>query len=582
MFWHDSFVSLQEPPNQSFFMQVAMMANIIKSKALEANLETTRKIKVHIPESYQSFIQLSESHPGIHQRAKKCITEYHHPYANNEFVVAQLRNIALSDFWFYSDLGKAEEAFFVIAKSLGELLSSGIDNNLKKTIIRTLLEYIDQLADQPERFKNIAHECIRLLQINLMPNRENYICCSAFFKKLLQKASGIQGFKNEVFLLTKEVFRNNLIFWQETTGIEQWYHEKNAIFHNDYSNVISCLGTKYFSDLRKELDSAETFQEIINKTPSYNDIANQFRQLNKSFETFIEKFYYTFYLLYLPGMSSLKDRLLRDINYLLAKVVSEIELSEIFNFLNMIFDMLKEFRRDHTSPVLNCIATLGKKIMDIDDSEDKFRVNHFEKKLIDFGFEFPGIVYVDKDWKTHVNEHHLKNIRVWLEILKYSSSIPEKLLSSLIVNLSLGGVYISDTDLFQRDITNILNSNIAPFYKKVKQLCFIFPVYFNEIGAEGEIRQVTTSMDELSHRNDKLIHFLRKQVHIEGNNTLIDLTKKIFNFWYDAKLEVFKDNLPKDVYDSIDLDGRWFAPIHRLVKDLCEEQDCKPEKFLEL
>ena len=152
----------------------------------------------------------------------------------------------------------------------------------------------------------------------------------------------------------------------------------------------------------------------------------------------------------------------------------------------------------------------------MDDSEDHFRVNYFEKKLIGFGFEFPGIIYVDKDWKTHVNTNHLKNIRVWLDILKYGSSIPEKLLSALIVNLRLGGVYISDTDLFQRDITNILNSDVSPFYKKVKQLSFIFPVYFNEIGAEGEIRHVTTSMDELSHRNDRLIHFLRKQVHIEG------------------------------------------------------------------
>ncbi len=90
----------------------------------------------------------------------------------------------------------------------------------------------------------------------------------------------------------------------------------------------------------------------------------------------------------------------------------------------------------------------------------------------------------------------------------------EKLLSVLIVNLQMGGIFLSDTDLFQREITKILNSNIAPFYKRVKQLTRIFPVYFNEIGAEGEIRKVTTSMDEISHRKDKLIHFLRKQLHV--------------------------------------------------------------------
>ena len=64
------------------------------------------------------------------------------------------------------------------------------------------------------------------------------------------------------------------------------------------------------------------------------DIANNFRQLNDSFEKFIEKFYYTFYLLYLPGMSGVKDRLIRDINYLLASVLGEIDLSEIFGFLD--------------------------------------------------------------------------------------------------------------------------------------------------------------------------------------------------------------------------------------------------------
>ena len=57
----------------------------------------------------------------------------------------------------------------------------------------------------------------------------------------------------------------------------------------------------------------------------------------------LKNFYYTFYLLYLPGMSGLKDRLIRDINFLLANVVEEIDLSEIFGFLDKIFDMFSGF-----------------------------------------------------------------------------------------------------------------------------------------------------------------------------------------------------------------------------------------------
>jgi pyruvate,orthophosphate dikinase len=559
------------------------MENTIQSEALEVNLEETRKIKVHVPKRYREFIALSESHLGIHERALRCMTEFHHPYANHTFVVGELRKIVLNDFWFYAELEDATQALGIMLESLGELLaSSGVEEKLKETIIRTLVEFIDRLAEFPQKHEKTVHACLSLLKQNLVKNRHIYISCAAFFKKHLRRTAHIDDFIGEIFEITKQVLDASVGFWRKTTKIEAWYRENQSVFHRDYRTVVEQLGEGYFSDLKEKVKASNTFDDLVENVPSYGDIANKFRQLSDKFDKFIEKFYYTFYLLYLPGMSGLKDRLIRDINFLLARVVGEIDLNEIFEFLDKIFDMFRLFRRDHTSPILNCIATLGKKIIDVDDSEDKFRVNYFEKKLIDFGFEFPGIVYVDKGWKTHVNRNHLKNIRVWLEILKYGSAIPEKLLSALIVNLRLGGVYISDTDLFQRDITNILNSNISPFYKKVKQLSFIFPVYFNEIGAEGEIRHVTTSMDELSHRNDRLIHFLRKQVHIEGNNTLIHMTRKIFHFWYDADLEALKPGFPKDVYEAIDLKGRWFAPIHDLLKSLCRQQACVPEKFLNM
>ncbi len=559
------------------------MEKIIQSEALEVNLEETRKIKVHVPKPYREFIDLSASHFGIHERALKCMTEYHHPYANHGFVVAELRKIVLNDFWFYGESEKSDDAFHIMVESLGGLLlSPGTDEKLKETIVRTLVEFIDRLADFPEKHKKIVEACMDLLEKALVENRDIYICCSAFFKKHLRKTAHISEFEKEIFDLTREVLQVNVNFWQETTQIERWYRENEGIFQRNYTSTIAQLGIEYYTDLQQKINASNTFDALIENVPSYGDIANNYRQLSDEFDRFIEKFYYAFYLLYLPGMSGLKDRLIRDINFLLAKVIKEIDPGQIFEFLDKIFDMFRVFRRDHTSPILNCIATLGKKIIEVDDSEDHFRVNYFEKKLIDFGFEFPGIVFVDKDWKTHVNKNHLKNIRVWLDILKYGSSIPEKLLSALIVNLRLGGVYISDTDLFQRDITNILNSDISPFYKKVKQLSFIFPVYFNEIGAEGEIRHVTTSMDELSHRNDRLIHFLRKQVHIEGNNTLIHMTRKIFHFWYDGDLQSLKKGFPTDVYDAIDLTGRWFAPIHTLLKTLCEKKDCKPEEFLNM
>ena len=99
------------------------------------------------------------------------------------------------------------------------------------------------------------------------------------------------------------------------------------------------------------------------------------------------------------------------------------------------------------------------------------------------------------------------------------------------MNLSLGGICIRDTDLFQKDVSQLLHSDIGHVYNLVKQLAKLFPVYFNQIGAEGQLRTVSTDVDELSARNDRLVHFLRKQSHVEGNNLIVPFIEAIINFW---------------------------------------------------
>ncbi|MBE9467285.1 MAG: pyruvate phosphate dikinase [Bacteroidetes bacterium] len=557
------------------------MKEQLKSEALEVNLAETRKVKFTIPDKYKAFIELSKSHWGIHKRTEECIKEIYHPYSNYSFVVDELRKIVLKDFWFYITLDCAEEAFLVLTDIFRDLFHKKIKVNLKEQLVRTILEFIELICESNVVYKSVVIELLNVLNKSIENNKECFIHSSVYFKKHTVIVSKIPEFKEMLFSLTKKVFEYNIAFWEDTSKIEKWYKEKESLFEHDYTEAVSEFGKQYYKKLKKELEQAKSSEDIVEKIPSFNDIANSFRYFSNKFETFREKFYYTFYILHLEGLDNLKDRIIGDINNLLKNVINEIELNQIFQYIDKIFVLFKEFKKEHISAILDCISTLGKKIIELDDSEDKFRVNYFEKKLIDFGFETPGVVYMKDNWQMQVNQNHIKNIRVWLELIETASSIPVKLLSSLIVNLRLGGIYISDTDLFQRDVTKILNSNIVPHFQKVKQLTRIFPVYFNEIGAEGDIRKVTTTMDELSHRNDKLLHFLRKQVHVESNNTLIDIVKKVFNFWYDGDLNTLKRFLPQDVYESIDINGRWYAPVHKMVNDLCKKYKCRPEKFLE-
>lgn len=551
------------------------------SKALEANLAETRYKDIVIPAENQHFIDLSKDYFGLNKRAQECIIEYQHPFSNRKFVIEQLREILLTDFWFYNGLPDATVSYGILLGIISNLLNDKLKEDQQILALRTLLEFSEKLAGEGNSRSGILHQLISLLAGRITEIPLASIKSSKFFLKYLGKTASLPEFSAETFSLALKVSSLTIDYWEDTTRIGEWYSGKSHLFGSDYSSIVSSLGPEYFSTLRSELQSAENWDDLLAKAPVYDDIADKFAGLTDVFDTFIIKFHYTFYLLHLPGMKHLQDRLIWSINKVLRSALEEIGNDRLIAFIDELFDLCEELRLTHMSSVLDCLLTLGKKVIDMDDSDDKNKVNYFEKKIIGFGFETPGIVYVNNDWQLNVNENHIKNIRVWLELIEYSQSVMEKLLSALIVNLRLGGIFISDTDLFQREITRVLNSNIAPYFKKVKQLTRIFPVYFSEIGAEGEIRSVTTSMDEISGRQDRLVHFLRKQVHTESNNTLIELTRKVFNFWYNADLESLRPSLPDDVFESIDLKDEWFAPVHAIVVELCTLSQCGPSELFE-
>lgn len=552
------------------------------SKALEANLAETRYKDIKIPADYQCFINLSKKYYGINKRANDCVIEFQHPFINRKFVAEELRGILLTDYWFYIGLKDPAKAFSIPIKMMGSLLVSKFEKDLHLMIIRTLLEFMQKLEKEDKDLSKTLTSGFETLQLGFEKDPQSFVLASRYFKRYLKGLSTVDIFKEQVLLLTRSIYQRNILFWKETSKIEEWLTEHQSILTISNKKVLDELGEKYFDTLLVALNKTDSWEVIVNDFPDFDKIADRFAQRIDIFHSFIGKFYFIFYLLHLEGMELHTERLIWRLNKMLVQTIDEIPSKNLKKFIDQIFDFATELRAEHNSSVLDILLTMGKKIIDLKLENENRLLFYFENKLISFGFETPGMVYVNENWQLSVNENHIKNIRVWLELIEYSSSVLERLLSTLIVNLQIGGIFISDTDLFQRDITKILNSNISPFYKKVKQLTRIFPVYFNEIGAEGEIRKVTTTMDEISHRKDLLVHFLRKQVHTESNNTLIELSRKVFQFWYDGDLAALKDALPKNVYDSIDKESEWFAPIHKMVVYMIHISKKDPEWLLSL
>ncbi len=556
------------------------MTEKFKSKALEANLAETRYKDIKIESDYQVFIDLSKSYFGIHKRANDCIIEFQHPFSNRKFVAEELRSILLTDYWYYIGLKNIDNPFEVPVKLLAILLAEERSTPYHVMIIRTILEFVQKISKEKGDFSATLKQCCNAIESSIDKDSLSYIKALKFFKRYINSNINSISCNNQILDININIYRKNISYWEDISQIEEWLRKRSSIIKTNHSDIIDHIGKPWFNSLKEKLTDINSWDQLIDNIPDYNMISDRFAASTSLFNSFIEKFYFSFFLLKLDGMEDHKERIIWNLNSMLVKTIDEVDPREIPEFIDQIFEFCQGLRKDHTSSVLDILFTLGKKIIDIDDTPNYKLIHYFEESIIEFGFETPGIVYVNEDWQLSVNENHIKNINIWLELIEYSQMEMEKLLSVLIVNLQLGGIFISDTDLFQREITKVLNSNIAPFYKKVKQLTRIFPVYFNEIGAEGEIRKVTTSMDEISHRKDQLIHFLRKQVHTESNNTLIELTRQIFNFWYHGNLDVVKHLLPANVFNSIDKKSEYYAPVHHMVVQMCDSNNLKPDELL--
>ncbi len=558
------------------------MSETFKSQALEANLEQTRYKDIFIPEEHQHFIDLSAKYFGINKRAKECITEYHHPLSNHTFVTEELRKMLMDDFWFYTRDDIPSDALIIPLEMMHSLLKPEVAGKLRLNIIITLMEFANKVIAESPKHEGLIASIFSILNDAFEGNKDVFILATKHAGRYLGKVAQDERFRDSACELLRMMLKEDYRYWQQTSQVEDWIGNKRQMLTEDeIQKVCDEIGHPYFDRLNANLESADTWEKLTD-LPHFEQIAKRFSESEQAFPHFITKFHYVFFLLHLPGMENQRERLIWNMDRMMRDAIDEMPQDELIPFIDTIFDLAEELKKDYMSAVLDFQQTLGLKIIDVDQTEQKEIVNYFEKKLIAFGFVTPGNVFVGEDWQLSVDENHIKNIRVWLELIEHSKTPMEKLLSALIVNLKLGGIFLSDTDLFQREITKVLNSNITPYYKMVKQLTRIFPVYFNEIGAEGEIRNVTTNMDEISGRQDKLVHFLRKQVHTESNNTLIALTFDVFKFWSDGNLDLLKPILPNNVFESIDKGSTWFVHIHNLVQAMCEISCLNPEDVLML
>ncbi|MCP4671551.1 MAG: pyruvate, phosphate dikinase, partial [Desulfobacula sp.] len=549
----------------------------MKSTALEINLSDTKTDVVINPE-YQVLLDIVSSYVGIFNRMNIFLQELSHPYKNWEFIVNEARHFSLQNFHLYKGHPDGDRALALFVDIFLNAFESDSNLKIRTSAVDNLMLFIQHIVkdskDELNRFLPVIEKAV--LKIESFENEDFYFFVKSYYqpdkiaKNLLDYLENDALIFKSIGLFLIKFYKSSFDYWmtqddpvswvgqsidtnQLTPGLkeilENVSHAKIKLWQKNLE-AITEKSDQNWGQTTRNLTQLVGFQEFVSQI---REVPQKImKESNNDTTGFHLKLTFLFYIIQIPGMAAIHVQALRDINTTLIYLIDDKDFKRDINIVNKTFSLLKTLKGKYPDTVLDCIHKIGDAVYKTSKIE---LINHFIDRVVDHGFQFPMIEGTGDDWQIKSNTAHVKNIRVFLDLIGQHPKKSRRLLSALIISLSIGGVFIKDTDLFPRDISKFLNSDIEPVFDLVKQLSRLLPAFFNEIGAEGQLRDISTRLDESSQRKDKLIHFLRKQCHVESSSSIVDFIQEVILFWKTGNKTKLEPYVPPSIYNEIQESG---------------------------
>jgi pyruvate,orthophosphate dikinase len=567
----------------------------ISSRALEVNIADYR-VDVVIDPKYHVIQDVMSKYEGLQKALKAFLEEICHPRKNYQFIVKEARTFSLGYFYDLKTHPRGAEAVKLYVDIAIEALensgNSEVRNDAFSNLYLLLQKFIRDSDEKMDDFLPVINYGFKQLS-ELTTDSFSLIARSYYQINRLARDVAINIPADRDFTavngLLAKYYECTFSYWLSERDPRQWFeNEIPGSVSQEVSDLFVPLSHDQLRKRQKELravsesrsfKSLQALEELVT-LPGYGDITGTYNTLpDKIFNAVTDeklrhqyKLIVLFHTMNISGLSGLHEDTLRDINRDISWIIENEDIDHIQHLIETTFNILNRSIKKYPSTVLKSILNMGQGIYRTDESD---LVHFFNEEVVKLGFQAPEFSGISDDWQIKGNLAHIENIRTWMELIKLNPKWSKKLLSSLIINLTLSGVLIKDTDLFPRNITGFLNADIKPVYNLVKQLMRLFPAYFNEIGAEGQLRDISTRIDEISGRKDRLIHFLRKQSHVESSNKIISLMEAILEFWKTGSKDGLKPYLPKNIFDEVETEGQYFDGVNKIINHIFDSRELK-------
>ncbi len=488
--------------------------SVIESDALKANMLET-SYDVEIASEYKPLLEVVAGYKGLHASLEKLLYEICHPFRNWKIVLPQLRSFVLKNIHYYI---KHENGPRCIALFAGFFMDSLVESRRSKRLLAQAVSaemvWLDKLLaripkDDFMRFASVINEIFTTLYqlhkshpdvlMHFVQGQHPVSKIAGKFVQLSDDNEEIDLRPCARFLQVTHQFCYE--YWLREDDPLNWFLDRCSIPVGDFTSSqlfesISHEVIRVQLDIVRELDVEHEPQQSLNvliAMPEHLDFVKYYREmptrLLEAEEVFRQlqgkgpvplhrfkenrKLLFLFKIMDTKGLYLIHEETLREINRSLVQLIRQQSFEEIEQFLLTTFKLLKANVQQYPHTSLQCIQVLGGEVFARGNSQ---MVEAFLWEVVRFGFQHANVVGVDENWQPLANPAHLANIRVWLHLIEREPKWCSTLFSALIIHLKLSGTCVKDTDLFQRDVTELLNHPIEPIRNpSTKRCAYSFP-----------------------------------------------------------------------------------------------------------
>lgn len=519
-----------------------------------------------VPDEYALLLEITEPWKGIQDATLALLRELHHPYIGWPQALADLHARTTGDLYYYIEDERGGDALTLLSRLYAKVAREA-SAPTREDAVRLWLYFLTQLAEHTsasQRKRALAPLLTGLAELAAVLDErpDELVAASPHLRRLATVlAARPRKVAAPALAATLELLVTALdrvyARWLAAADPAGWHATITGRARPPAA--VARVSRRRFEALRDDLERIRRegmgadglpVRPLL-ALPDDDEIVKAALDATDAIKQPGDRVRWLLELLRAPELAGVQEEVLRRLGLACVNVLATSDGNEAQReaFVREVFALLREGASPHRGAVADLIARIGREVCATGDL-DLVAVLIDEALATDF--EYPEFSGFTAEWAVRVNPAHLQSIRAYLSIVEVDPVLAAPLLAALVVHLRLGGVFITDTDLFQRDISSLLRRPVRPVYVLVLHLLRLLPVYFSVIGAEGDLREVSTRLDEITDRRDGVCHFLRKQCHVECNPRLVELTEEIARYWATGDPSPLRAYLPDEVYAELD------------------------------